>query len=425
MIDTTRPAVRTATAAPIGAARLIGAGTGPDLQSHLARLGPLPTGPLRAAALITMTEAVGLAGRGGGGFPTSRKIAGIAASRRSSVLVINACEGDPTAMKDAMVIGRSPHLVLDGAITVAQAIGAGRVVLASHRGSDSARFLADALLERGSAAKRMKVVTVPARFVASEASSLVNYLNNGDARPSGRLAPIWESGVDARPTMVLNAETVSHIGLLARFGADWFRSVGSIDEPGTALVTVNGAVRRPGVVEVANGTSIGDILRLAGSAPAGWALIGGLAGRWADLATIADVPFTTAALRSNGLTKGVASISVIGEGGCVLNQAARVLDYLAAASAGQCGPCMFGLPAIAADMRALMKGDSAALDRLRRRLPVVKGRGGCAHPDGAVAFAASTLGVLTGPESGHLRRHLAAGPCPERGSDIPLVKVGH
>jgi NADH:ubiquinone oxidoreductase subunit F (NADH-binding) len=406
---------------PAGVGRLLppaGVATWPDHRRHYG-----PVLPTCTPSLSDLVRASGLRGRGGAGFPTATKIDAVASGggrTRRSVVVANCCEGDPTARKDRVLIARAPHLVIDGALVAANAVGADRVVFAVHGGSRSAITLRGALAERGAAESAISVVEVPHRFVASEASALVRFLNTGDARPLGRLAPVWESGVDGRPTLVDNAETLAQLALIARFGDRWFRSVGSADEPGTALVTIGGSVPRPGVVEIATGTPILTILAAAGAPPAGWALIGGLAGRWVDLSVVAPTPFTTADLLAAGAVCGVGSIIVLPPGGCLVTETARILHHLADSSARQCGPCMFGLPAIAADMSALAAGDRTALTRLRRRLPTIDRRGACAHPDGAVAVAASAMTVLAGPEAGHLRQHLARRGCRAAAPVVPL-----
>ena len=208
----------------------------------------------------------------------------VAASRRPAVVVANCCEGDPTSAKDEVLLDRSPHLVIDGALTAAAAVGADRVVLAGHAGSSVLRTLPVALSQRPASAVTVEPVAVPARYLASEATALVRFLNTGDARPAGRLSPIWRKGVDGRPTLVANAETLAQLALLARFGPDWFAALGSPTEPGTVLITVGGAVPAPGVVEVPTGTALRDVLACAGAPPTGWALVGGLAGGWVDLA---------------------------------------------------------------------------------------------------------------------------------------------
>jgi NADH:ubiquinone oxidoreductase subunit F (NADH-binding) len=110
----------------------------------------------------------------------------------------------------------------------------------------------------------------------------------------------------------------------------------------------------------------------------------------------------------------VAGLSVLG---CGIHETERVARFMAAESAGQCGPCLFGLPAIAADLRLLAGGraDRATLDRLRRRCAQVDGRGACGHPDGVVRLVRSALTVF----AADLERHLAGRPC--RGAGRPTV----
>ena len=407
---------------PYATDRLLPNRRSPSLADHVARLGPMPrTTPAQLAGLL---QAAGLLGRGGAGFPTGRKVSAVAAAviskRLPAVVVANCCEGDPTSLKDRVLVERSPHLVIDGALHAAEALGADRVVLAVHDDSPARFVLAAALAERPLTSCEVTVVEIPDRYIASEATALVRYLNSGDARPAGRLVPIWETGVGGRPTLVDNAETLAQLALIARFGPGWFGAVGTPAEPGTSLITIGGAVQRPGVVEVAHGTPLATVLGRAGAPSAGWALLGGLAGRWVDLSAIAGVGFSTAELAAAGGTRGVGSIIVLPPGGCVLGETARILRYHADAGARQCGPCMFGLPAIAADMTALGSGDHGALDRLRRRLPVINGRGGCGHPDGAVALAASALLVLSTRENGHLHQHLTGGGCQAQPVVVPL-----
>lgn len=407
---------------PYATDRLLPNRRSPSFADHLARLGPMPrTTPAQLAGLL---QAAGLLGRGGAGFPTGRKVSAVAAAviskRLPAVVVANCCEGDPTSLKDRVLVERSPHLVIDGALHAAEALGSDRVVLAVHDDSPARFVLAAALAERPLTSCEVTVVEIPDRYIASEATALVRYLNSGDARPAGRLVPIWETGVGGRPTLVDNAETLAQLALIARFGPGWFGAVGTPAEPGTSLITIGGAVQRPGVVEVAHGTPLATVLGRAGAPSAGWALLGGLAGRWVDLSAIAGVGFSTAELAAAGGTRGVGSIIVLPPGGCVLGETARILRYHADAGARQCGPCMFGLPAIAADMAALGSGDRGALDRLRRRLPVINGRGGCGHPDGAVALAASALLVLSTRESGHLHQHLTGGGCQAQPVVVPL-----
>ena len=136
-------------------------------------------------------------------------------------------------------------------------------------------------------------MTAADRFVAGEASAVVHWVERGVAAPTGRPARLGP-----RPALVQNVETLAHLALILRHGANWFRSAGSPSEPGSMLVTMLGAVRRPGVYEVETGTPVGSLIELAcGSAgPPGALLIGGYFGTWAEPATALPLPFSAPGL---------------------------------------------------------------------------------------------------------------------------------
>ncbi len=384
----------------------IATGAPAGLAAHRERYGPLP-----AAPPLAEVERAGLRGRGGAGFPTARKLAAVAGGRWGRrVVVANGCEGDPASHKDGVLMEIAPHLVLDGIVLAARVVGAADAVLCVHAGSLAARQMPVAVRERRRDGVPIRVVEVPARYVASEESALVAFLTTGDARPTVTPPRPSERGVRGRPTLVDNVETLAHLALIARYGPDWYRSVGTRDSPGTTLVSVGGAVRWPGVYEVELGTPLGAVVDLAGGAgePLRAVQVGGLGGSWLAFPEAADVPMTHEDLRAAGAALGVAALVAVPGRACGVVEAARVLRHLAEGSAGQCGPCLFGLPALADDLALLADGrDGSALRRLRTRLPVVAGRGACALPDGAARFAASALDVF----ADDAEQHAAGRPC--------------
>lgn len=396
---------------------------------HTARFGPLPlrayAGPEGKRQLVSTVEAAGLRGRGGAAFPTARKLATVAAARGRSVVVGNGCEGEPSSRKDLVLAEYAPHLVVDGALLAAYATGADQVHLCMHEGSPMLEPMARAAAEHRSKV-RVRVVSVPGGFVASEESALVNFLNSGVARPTSKPPRVFESGVAGRPTFVGNFETLAQLALVARYGADWYRSLGTQGSPGTALITVDGAVRRPGVVEVPYGSTLGGVLGCAGgpSEPLQALLVGGYAGHWLPFDAAAEMPLTHEHLAAAGASVGVGSVIALPARACGVAETAHVLRYLAGESAAQCGPCMFGLPAVAGDFASLATGsavrDALVLRRLERRLGEVIGRGACAHPDGAVRLAESALLAF----ADDVRQHLAGRPCSFAGAGprLPLLQ---
>jgi NADH:ubiquinone oxidoreductase subunit F (NADH-binding) len=367
----------------------------PRLLTEPATPFPAYSGSAGRERLIRAVEESGLRGRGGAAFPTGRKLRAVAAVRGRRTVVVNACEGEPVSHKDRTLMARSPHLVLDGALLVAQAVRASEVVVCGR----------EPVPARGDAPVPVRWQPVPRRYVASEESALVRLLTTGDARPTTKPPRPVDRGM-----LVSNAETFAHIALIARHGPQWFRAVGPPDSPGTTLITVTGAVRMPGVWEVPCGTPIGHALDAPRAAPDAQAvLVGGIAGTWLPMPFAASVGLSPEELSAAGATLGTGALYVLPADACGLAETARIVHYLAAESARQCGPCMFGLPSLTDDLTHLSHGtvDRDLSTRLTRRLAVIADRGACRHPDGAVRVARSALHVF----AADLRRHLAGRPC--------------
>jgi DMSO/TMAO reductase YedYZ heme-binding membrane subunit len=267
----------TAAVAPTTEQRLLGRainGRGPGLAEHLAQHGPLPLPTLGDPAFIERVEHSGLRGRGGAGFPAGRKLAAVAAvaavaaaaraSRSRPAIIANGCEGEPVSGKDRTLLYLAPHLVLDGAAVAAEALGADDIVICVHRGEPVATDLRTAISERVGERIAARLVEVPGRYAASEESALVNFLDNGVGRPTTKPPRPFERGLGGRPTMISNVETLAHLALIARYGPSWFRTIGTADSPGSALVTVSGVVGHSQVDEVALGTPLGAIIDRAG-----------------------------------------------------------------------------------------------------------------------------------------------------------------
>lgn len=353
---------------------------------------PLPRRP--RAELLSEIEASGLTGRGGAAFPAAVKLAAAARARRP-VVVANGTEGEPASWKDKVLLAENPHLVIDGAVVAARIVGARKLIFAVGRENRTVRKRLERALAERSDGVDCALETIPDRFVAGEESALVSRLDGGRAKPT--MQKPYERGV-----LVQNVETLANVGLIARYGADWFRERGTADEAGTVLVTVLGAVRRPGVTEVELGTPIRDVLQRFGGLTAlpNALLVGGYFGTWVRAHDALDLPLTNSALKPLGASLGARTIAVLPQGACGLAEAARVTRYLADESAGQCGPCVFGLPAMADALETL---DVA---RLHRLAPQVSGRGACAHPTGATRFVASAVDVF----ADEIERH-RAGRC--------------
>jgi NADH:ubiquinone oxidoreductase subunit F (NADH-binding) len=381
-------------------------------------LGGPPLGPRPAGVDVeAVVAAAGLVGRGGGGFPTARKLAAVRGRRRAPVLVANAAEGEPLSVKDATLLAGAPHLVLEGIVLTARSVRAREAYLCLHAGSPALPAVRDALLRLDLAGVSVRLTPVPDRYVASEESALVQLLSGGPALPTSRPPRPAERGVRGAPTLVLNAETLANVALAVHGGPDRYRAVGDPAEPGTLLVTVAGAVPSPGVVELPTGTPAGVALAAAGAgigvggdAGVGAVLTGGYGGAWLPGEVVRDAPLTHAGMRAVGGVLGPGILAVLPRHACGPAETAAVARYLAGQSAGQCGPCVFGLPDIAGALEAAVAGGphaAAALAAVRRWTATLPGRGACRHPDGAARLVASALRVF----AADLSAHVSGRPC--------------
>jgi NADH:ubiquinone oxidoreductase subunit F (NADH-binding) len=385
------------------------------LADHLARLGPRPPS---GRALIGEVERAGLRGRGGAGFPTAIKMDAVRGNRKRSfqgrkpIVVANGTEGEPLSAKDKTLLVHAPHLVLDGMLAAAHAVGADEAVVCVERGATPVvRALGRALEERAGVpdAVALRVALTPDRYVAGEETALVNWLNGGEAKPTFTPPRPFERGVDRRPTLVDNVETLAHVALIARFGAQWWRSTGTANEPGTMLVTLNG-VARPGVYEVPLGTPLRQVLQNAGVHKVRGVLVGGYFGTWLTPRQAAMVTLSTEDLKLMGAGLGCGAIAVLDHNSCPLAELARVTQWFASQSAGQCGACAHGLPAISGAVRHMAEHadrDAGAETAARRWLDMVAGRGACKLPDGAVRFVSSGFAVF----AEHIAEHRERGRC--------------
>lgn len=360
-----------------GPGLLSGLGGGPGLAAHRRQYGELPRVGLDD--LLGELARLRVRGRGGAGFPFETKLRTVAAGRRP-VLVVNLSEGEPASAKDCALATTRPHLVLDGVHTTATALGAREIHLVVPRERPRVRAaVRAALAERPE--RRVTVHTADARFVAGQARAALELIAGRPNLPVTSWQPEAVAGHRGRPTLLSNAETWAQVGRLVLVGEHRYAALGTTDEPGSTLLTLSGPT--PTVVEVPYGTPWRDVL------PASWSgrpvLVGGFHGTWVPWPDLVDGTVSVDAMRAAGAPLGAGVLVCPDEPAAAYTT--RVVDYLAAQSAGRCGPCRNGLPALASAMRL---GDE---QRATELAALVTGRGACTHPDGTARLVRSLLAL--------------------------------
>jgi NADH:ubiquinone oxidoreductase subunit F (NADH-binding) len=333
--------------------------------------------------LIAASERMGLLGAGGAGFPTARKLASVGTSKPGPV-VVNGSEGESASGKDTVLLTHVPHLVLDGAVASARALGARKILVRIPASRVEVQAVVQrAIAERHDRGLKITISRGADTFIAGEASAVVSSLQGGPALPTPMSKPptIRKSAV-----MLSNVETFARLALAARGHSAT-----------SSLVTVSGAVLHAGVMEVDPSTPIGEVLRRCQADPSLSALItGGWHGTWLPASpAVLSIPINRAALREAGAHFGAGAFIALPNDPCPVDVLMAVTDYLLGAGAGQCGPCVLGM---AAARRDLLQGQPVR-DRVQRR-------GLCAHPTATIAALQSGHRLLEAELGAH-----AAGRC--------------
>jgi NADH-quinone oxidoreductase subunit F len=378
------------------------AGGGHGLEAAT-RLGP--------DAVMDEISASGLRGRGGAGFPTGRKwqaVAGNLSPTEPATVVVNAAEGEPGSFKDRAILRRDPYRALEGALIAAFAVGADGVIVAVKEAfSKEATRLRRAMEEIHGAGWAtdiaLEVFAGPSEYLYGEETALLEAMDGRGPFP--RVSPPYRHGAeefgpaptssaaqiemaapayatDAPPTLVNNVETIANVPGIISLGADWFRSAGTDESPGTIVCTVTGRTRRHGVAEVPMGTPLRDVIDMIG----GGALperryVAAMSGVANPLipADRFDAPVSYEGMQGTGTGLGAAGFIVFDDATDFAAVAAGVSRFLATESCGQCVPCKQDGLALAALLERVCADEANELDlvEMEKRLGTVADNARC------------------------------------------------
>ncbi|MEV6784111.1 NADH-ubiquinone oxidoreductase-F iron-sulfur binding region domain-containing protein [Streptomyces sp. NPDC051098] len=368
--------------------------------------------------LLEHIAEAGLGGRGGAGFPAAVKLRAVRDGGAPPVVVANGEEGEPGSAKDRWLLRARPHLVLDGLAHAAAITGATRgcVYLSDPAAGAAVRR---ALAEREQPLP-IEIVETPHTYVAGEESAVVRRINGGPALPTAKPPRPFEQGVDDRPTLVSNVETLARIALIASRPHVRRRTAGS------ALVTLSGGDGDAVLAEVSYGVTLRNLATLQGTHDPAGALMGGLFGGLIGAVSL-DLPLDPSALAAARTAAGCGAIRFLGAGECPVSVACEAVGHLATQSARQCGVCVAGTGSIRDTVHTLHLGTAApdALAKLLRWSEGLPGRGAC----GLLDASAGTAGSLLRAFPDITRAHLDS-PCPScaaaprgRGLSVPVPEI--
>jgi NADH-quinone oxidoreductase subunit F len=346
-----------------------------------------------AVRLIDIVHQSGLRGRGGAGFPTGTKwstVAALASDELPTTVVVNGAEGEPGTFKDRAILRANPYSVLEGALIAARAVGAPTAVIAlKSTFTRETERVAEAIAEMEAAEwvdrGVLSVFQGPREYLYGEETALLEAV--AGRPPFPRIAPPWrrgatdvvvdaddamsESGLaapvlmagatEAPPALVNNVETIANVPAIVANGADWFRTLGTEQSPGTIVCTVSGSTKRAGVAEIPMGTPVRVAIEtIGGGLDVGRRVTAVLMGVANAVLTgdQLDTPMSYEAMHDAGSGLGSAGMIVLADDVDLLAAAAGVSRFLAVESCGQCTPCKQGGLALAAHLTEMCAGNA-------------------------------------------------------------------
>lgn len=326
------------------------------------------------AAVLERVKESHLRGRGGAGFPAGLKWeAAVRAGGSEKYVICNADEGDPGAFMDRSILESCPHQVIEGMLLCAYAVGAAqgylyiraeyplavkRVQLALEQAREKG-LLGTAILGTPFNCD-LEIFMGSGAFVCGESSALVRSMEGLMGIPATRPPRLAESGFRGRPTVLNNVKTFAYIPPIINRGVDWFRSIGTAENPGTAVFSLVGKVSHTGLVEVPMGTTLRELIEDVGEGVPNdkafkAAQIGGPSGGCLPEASL-DIPIDFDSLQEAGAIMGSGGLVVLDEDDCMVAIARYFLEFTQQESCGKCTFCRLGTKHMLDILTAITEG---------------------------------------------------------------------
>ena len=334
--------------------------------------------------VIGEIELARLRGRGGAGYPTAAKWrAARAAEGERKIVVANLMAADPSALGDRVLAEGNPHLIVEGLLIAAYAVGASEAIVAVRRdwklaierlksaiGEATEARLAGFLVLGTDVSIQLSLWEGSGAYVAGEETALIHALQGDRGMPLIRPPYPAARGLWGVPTVIQNGETLAHAAWILSHSPEAFATLGSEASPGTKLVTIMGHVTKPGVAEVALGTPLRDIIAAAGrgTGTTKAAFVGGPGGGAIDAGAF-ETPYDYESMESAGAVIGSGSLLVTDTSTCMVSSARFFVDFSAREACGKAVPCRIGTKRLVEAMDRILAATPRPHDgRLLREL---------------------------------------------------------
>jgi NADH-quinone oxidoreductase subunit F len=373
-------------------------------------------------------DASGLRGRGGAGFPTGKKWAFTADTPETPrYVILNGGEDEPGSKKDRVLMENVPHLIIEGIILAAYAVGGSKAYLYINAAyKDAIKSMEDALAEAknlgyvgeriGGKDFNLEVLFSPAphEYVAGEDTAVIEVIEGKKPLPRQKPPFPATAGLFGKPTAVNNVETLANVAPIILRGAEWYRGFGTAESPGTMVFSLDDKVNRPGVYELPFGTPLRYLIDDCGGGTRDGKKIKAVLPGGPSSAFLTgeqlDVALDHNSVRAAGSSIGCGVIGIVTEGSCIVEEALRIAEFFAAESCGQCPACRMETNTLAMLLKKIQQGQGSApmLDQFGKVIAFNKGKGFCSLINMPGPPIESAAKLFRADFEAHL-----AGKCPE------------
>ena len=378
--------------------------------------------------IIKEVSDAALRGRGGAGFPTGKKWSFTRERpEQPRYLVLNGGEDEPGSKKDRLLMENLPHLVIEGVIIAAYAIGANKAYLYVNANYETAiKSTTDALAEAKAAGYwgkgvlgdsfnlDIELIPAPHNYVAGEDTAVLEVIEGKKAWPRQKPPFPVTVGLFGKPTAVNNVETLANVAPIILHGAKWYRSFGTPDSSGTMIFSLNDDVNRPGIYELPFGTPLRYLIEECGGGIKGDKKIKAIMPAAPSSAYLPadkiDTPLDHNSMREAGSSLGCGVVHLVGEGTCVVEDVLKASEFFAAESCGQCPACRMETNTLTTLLKKLQQGQGGRpiLEQFGKVIAFNKGKGFC----NLIAMPGPPIESALKLFPGDFEAHLATGKCP-------------